>query len=78
MTPCLPLPLKNITKENYSRNYTATPFVKVIYDNGEEKIIVGTQSVTRSIHTVANGLLSKGGLDENTKDALEKYIANAE
>lgn len=66
--------IENIPEENYSRNYTATPFVKVMYDDGTEKVIVGTQSVTRSIHTVARGLLDKGGLDDETKSALQEYI----
>lgn len=70
--------IENITEENYSRNYTAMPFVKVVYDDGTERVIVGTQSVTRSIHTVAKGLLNKGGLDEVTKSALEEYVKNME
>ncbi len=70
--------IENIKEENYSRNYTAKPFVKVVYTDETERVIVGTQSVTRSIYTVAKGLLDKGGLDENAKTALEEYVTNAE
>ena len=71
---CFTVAIENITKENYNRNYTAKPFVRVCYDNGEEKIIIGTQSVTRSIYTVAKGLLDKGEIDEKTMAILKEYI----
>ncbi len=52
--------ITNLVTSNYNRNYTATPFVKVKYDDGTEKTIYGTNSVTRSIYSVSAGLLKNG------------------
>ncbi len=49
--------LTDMAESNYIRKFTATPFVKVKCDNGTEKTIYGTQTVTRSIYQVAAGLL---------------------
>lgn len=67
---------------NYNRNYTATPFVKVKYDDGTEKTVYGTNTVTRSIYYVASGLMKTGGgsddytLAENARlyDVLNAYV----
>ncbi len=49
--------LTDMAESNYIRKFTATPFVKVSYDDGTEKTIYGTGTVTRSIYQVAAGLL---------------------
>ncbi|MBQ3110502.1 MAG: hypothetical protein IJC69_05120 [Clostridia bacterium] len=49
--------LTDMAESNYIRKFTATPFVKVKYDDGTEKTIYGTDTVTRSIYQVAAGLL---------------------
>ncbi|MBR5535329.1 MAG: SGNH/GDSL hydrolase family protein, partial [Clostridia bacterium] len=59
--------IENIEKENYKREYTVSPFVKVRYDDGREKTVVGEQRVTRSIKLVAEGLLENGKIDEETR-----------
>lgn len=71
---CFTVKIENLKKENYSRRYTATPFVKVRYDNGEEKVIYGTRAVTRSAYEVASGLIEKEETDEELKEALKIYI----
>ncbi len=75
---CFTVAIENIAVENYTRNYTAMPFVRVIYDDGEEKIICSSQSVTRSIFTVAKGLLESGNVhNETVREALQGYINTA-
>ncbi len=49
--------LTDMAESNYIRKFTATPFVTVKYDDGTEKTIYGTDTVTRSIYQVAAGLL---------------------
>lgn len=49
--------LTDMAESNYVRKFTATPYVKVTYDDGTEKTIYGTGAVTRSIYQVAAGLL---------------------
>ncbi|MBQ8540314.1 MAG: hypothetical protein IJ435_02440 [Clostridia bacterium] len=75
---CFTVAIENIANENYTRNYTAAPFVRVRYDSGEERVIVGTQCVARSIYTVAKGLLDGGVADGATREALEEYVLGAE
>lgn len=76
---CFTVAIENMEAENYTRNYTATPFVRVMYNDGEEKVICSSQSVTRSIFTVAKGLLEKDeALDENAREVLEAYIKSVE
>ncbi|MGM9550979.1 MAG: cohesin domain-containing protein [Clostridia bacterium] len=60
--------ITNLGKNNYNRNYTATPFVKVKYADGTEKIVYSTQSITRSVYYVASGLLKNG------KNGLDDYV----
>ncbi|MBQ6795181.1 MAG: hypothetical protein IJO83_03435 [Clostridia bacterium] len=49
--------LTNMAEGNYIRNFTATPYVVVKYDDGTEKTVYRKDSVTRSIYQVASGLL---------------------
>ena len=71
---CFTVKIENLRKENYSRKYTATPFVRVRYDNGEEKVIYGTRTVTRSAYEVASGLTEKEETEEELKEALKVYL----
>ncbi|MBQ7876090.1 MAG: InlB B-repeat-containing protein [Clostridia bacterium] len=78
--------ITNMAVSNYNRNFTATPFVKVKYDDGTEKTVYGTETVTRSIYYVAAGLLKTGnngiGIEDNygagvsygLYDVLNAYI----
>ncbi len=75
---CFTVAIEDIAKENYTRDYTATPFAYVRYDDGSEKTIIGTQSVTRSIYTVVDGLLKSGEADDDLMRVLAEYIKNAE
>ncbi len=67
--------LTDIAESNYIRKFTATPFVKVKYTDGEEKTIYGTQSVTRSIYNVSAGLLTNG--EEYTDELIAVLNAYA-
>lgn len=75
---CYTVAIENMAEDNYRRNYTAVPFVRVRYNDGSEKVIVGTKSVTRSIYAVAAGLLEKGEADDDLMRVLEEYIKSAE
>ena len=74
--------ITNMGRNNYNRNYTATPFVKVEYYDGTEKTIYSTESVTRSIYYVATGLLKTGAIEDDygidisygLYDVLNAYI----
>ena len=59
--------LTDMAESNYIRKFTATPYVVVKYDDGTEKTIYGTQSVTRSIYNISAGLLTN---DEEYADDL--------
>ncbi|MGM9552483.1 MAG: hypothetical protein ACI3XA_09550 [Clostridia bacterium] len=60
--------ITDIAVNNYNRNYTAVPYVTVRYEDGTEKTIYSTQSVTRSIYHVAVGLMKTGSDMEKVKD----------
>ncbi|MBQ3110783.1 MAG: BNR repeat-containing protein [Clostridia bacterium] len=49
--------ITDLAVNNYNRNFTAVPYVKVKYAGGTEGTIYGTQNITRSIYQVAAGLL---------------------
>ncbi len=66
--------LTDIAESNYIRKYTATPFVKVTYDDSTEKTVYGTQTVTRSIYQVSAGLLKdETQLGYGLVDVLNAY-----
>ncbi len=59
--------LTDMAESNYIRKFTATPYVVVKYDDGTEKTIYGTDTVTRSIYNISAGLLTN---DEEYADDL--------
>ncbi len=72
--------ITDMAVSNYNRNFTATPYVVVKYDDGSEKVVYGSESVTRSIYYVASGLLKTGGSDQTVgnsyglQDVLNAYV----
>ncbi|MGM9551728.1 MAG: Ig-like domain-containing protein [Clostridia bacterium] len=61
--------LTDLKENNYNRNFTTTPYVKV---DGQE--FTGNDSVTRSIYKVAAGLLKNGvTASDNGEDANDDY-----
>ncbi|MBQ8541549.1 MAG: carboxypeptidase regulatory-like domain-containing protein [Clostridia bacterium] len=66
--------ITDMAESNYIRKFTATPYVVVTYDDGTEKTIYGTDTVTRSIYQVAAGLLKdETQLGYGLSDVLNAY-----
>ncbi len=64
--------LKNITVANYKKNLVCKTYTKLTV-NGEQFTVYG-ESVTGNVYDTAMGLLSHGGLDEETKRKIYQII----
>ncbi len=77
--------ITDLAVSNYNRNFTAKPYVNVKYTDGTTAKIYSTESITRSIYSVAAGLLKNtdsdavdGGDSEYSTEAHGLYdVLNA-
>ena len=60
--------ITKLAESNYNRNYSATPYIKIEDDFNGDEIYVADTSVTRSVYSVATGILRTHDISEENAD----------